>query len=53
MFFNSSEGLDFSLSTQILISFIIEVFCACLKSGVRVNKTISPLEVKISDWKKT
>ena len=43
----SSVGFEPSLSTQISIFSIFEVFCACLKSGARVSKTISPLSFKI------
>ena len=38
----SSVGFDLSLSTQILISSIFEVFCACLKSGALVNNIKFP-----------
>ena len=35
-------GLAPSLSIQILISLILDVFCACLKSGALVSKIIFP-----------
>ena len=35
-------GFAPSLSIQILISLMLEVFCACLKSGARVNRIIFP-----------
>ena len=38
----SSVGFDLSLSTQIFIFLILEVFCACRKSGALVNKIIFP-----------
>ena len=38
----SSVGLEPSLSTQILMSSILEVFCACLKSGALVKRIIFP-----------
>ena len=38
----SSVGFDPFLSTHILISLILDVFCACLKSGALVNKIILP-----------
>ena len=41
--FKSSDGFDPSLSTHILISLILDVFCACLRSGALVNKIILPL----------
>ena len=38
----SSDGFDPSLSTHILISFILDVFCACLKSGALVKSIMLP-----------
>ena len=38
----SLVGFDPSLSTQILISSIFDVFCACLKSGALVNSMTLP-----------
>ena len=38
----SLVGFDPSLSTHILISFILDVFCACLKSGTLVHNTTFP-----------
>ena len=38
----SLVGSDPSLSIQILISLMLEVFWACLKSGALVNKIIFP-----------
>ena len=49
MFFKISDGLEPSLSSQIFIFFIFDVFCACLKSGALVNKIISPSSLSIKD----
>ena len=40
--FRSSVGLDLSLSIQILISSMLDVFCACLKSGALVKRIKLP-----------
>ena len=42
IFLRSLVGFAPSLSIQILISSIFEVFCACLKSGALVNKITLP-----------